>query len=100
MVELGHREFISLLAGTGTSPLTARLEQGERMRGTSLPLKRRAFMAPVDGAGVAWPLAARAPQPAMPVIGFPHSASPETSVIFGLNPSRDAREHYGHHCLH
>jgi putative tryptophan/tyrosine transport system substrate-binding protein len=75
-------------------------------------LKRRDFITLAGGAVVAWPIATRAQQPAMPVVGFLHSATPvgyepmvaaflrglkETSYVEGQNVAIEHHWAAGHY---
>jgi putative tryptophan/tyrosine transport system substrate-binding protein len=57
-------------------------------------MRRREFVL-FAGSVVAWPLAARAQQPAMPVIGFLHSASPD-SYVSQMNTFRQSLKEVGY----
>ena len=61
----------------------------------TVTIGRRELLVAVGGAAVAWPLAARAQQPAMPTIGYLDSRSPDV-VASRLRAFRQGLKETGH----
>jgi putative ABC transport system substrate-binding protein len=61
----------------------------------TIDIGRREFIAAFGGAMVAWPIAARAQQPALPVVGFLNASTPEAYSDY-LRPFRDGLKESGY----